>query len=122
MGMEKVLVVEDNSANMKLVVLLLNSAGYQVLQAFDAESGLVMARQEQPDLILMDIQLPGMDGLTATRQLKQESATRGIKVIALTGMAMQGDAEKVLSAGCDGYISKPISYNTFLEKISAVLK
>lgn len=120
--MPTILVVEDNPSNMKLVALLLRNAGHQVLQAADAEAGLALARREHPDLVLMDIHLPGMDGLSAARELKQDSVTGAIKVIAVTGMAMQGDEEKALSAGCDGYIAKPISHHTFLEKISEALK
>lgn len=120
--MPTILVVEDNPSNMKLAVLLLHSAGYQVLQAADAEAGLALARRERPDLVLMDIHLPGMDGLSAARELKRDAATRAIKIIAVTGMAMQGDEEKALFAGCDSYISKPISHHTFLEKINGVLK
>ena len=106
--MAKVLIVEDNSANMTLAVFLLQSAGHSVLSARDAEAGLTLARDEQPDLILMDIQLPGMDGLQATALLKRDDATRAIPVIALTALAMKGDEERIRAAGCDGYIAKPM--------------
>jgi two-component system cell cycle response regulator DivK len=119
--MPTILVVEDNATNMKLAVLLLESAGYTVLSAFDAETGLTMARTEQPHLILMDIQLPGMDGLQATALLKQDEATRAIPVIAVTAQAMKGDEERILAAGCDGYIAKPLSYEHMLATISAQL-
>jgi two-component system cell cycle response regulator DivK len=119
--MSKVLVVEDNPANMTLAVFLLNSAGHAVLTAKDAEAGLAMARAEQPDLILMDIQLPGMDGLQATAQLKSDETTRMIPVIALTALAMKGDEERIRSAGCDGYIAKPMRYQEFLSAIAAHL-
>src|SRR5436853_7796356 len=99
--MVKVLVVEDNPANMKLAALLLRNAGHVVLCAADAESGLTLARAEKPDLILMDIQLPGMDGLAATALLKKDPATAAIPIIALTAMAMKQDQEKILAAGCD---------------------
>ena len=119
--MAKVLIVEDNSANMTLAVFLLQSAGHAVLSARDAEAGLTLAREEQPDLILMDIQLPGMDGLQATGLLKRDDATRGIPVIALTALAMKGDEERIRAAGCDGYIAKPMRYQEFLSKIAAQL-
>lgn len=119
--MGKVLVVEDNPANMTLATFLLQSAGHTVLGAMDAEAGLTMARLEQPDLILMDIQLPGMDGLEATAQLKRDVATRAIPVIALTALAMKGDEERIRAAGCDGYIAKPMSYKDFLATIAAQL-
>jgi CheY-like chemotaxis protein len=119
--MSKVLIVEDNVANMSLAVFLLNSAGYAVLSATDAEAGLALARDEQPDLILMDIQLPGMDGLQATLLLKQGDATRRIPVIALTALAMKGDEARIRAAGCDGYIAKPMDYRNFLDVIATHL-
>jgi len=119
--MGKVLVVEDNPANMTLATFLLKSAGHTVLSATDAESGLTLARSEQPDLILMDIQLPGMDGLQATALLKADNATRAIPVIALTALAMKGDEERIRAAGCDGYIAKPLAYREFLATISILL-
>ena len=119
--MAKVLIVEDNSANMTLAVFLLQSAGHSVLSARDAEAGLTLARDEQPDLILMDIQLPGMDGLQATALLKRDDATRAIPVIALTALAMKGDEDRIRAAGCDGYIAKPMRYQEFLATIAAQL-
>jgi two-component system cell cycle response regulator DivK len=119
--MGKVLVVEDNPANMTLATFLLQSAGHEVLGAKDAETGLALARAEQPDLILMDIQLPGMDGLQATALLKQDEATRDIPVIALTALAMKGDEQRIRAAGCDGYIAKPLAYKEFLATISSHL-
>jgi two-component system, cell cycle response regulator DivK len=119
--MAKVLVVEDNAANMSLAVFLLQSAGHTVVKATDAEAGLTLARHEQPNLILMDIQLPGMDGLEATALLKQGHATRCIPVIALTALAMKGDEERIRAAGCDGYIAKPMRYQEFLAAIAAQL-
>jgi len=116
-----VLVVEDNPANMTLATFLLKSAGYAVLSAVDAEAGLALARTEQPDLVLMDIQLPGMDGLQATAVLKGDAATRDIPVIALTALAMKGDEERIRAAGCDGYIAKPLAYREFLATIAARL-
>ena len=119
--MAKVLVVEDNAANMTLAVFLLQSAGHTVLSATDAEAGLTLARDEQPDLILMDIQLPGMDGLEATGLLKRDAATRAIPVIALTALAMKGDEQRIRAAGCDGYIAKPLAYRDFLAIVAAQL-
>ena len=119
--MAKVLIVEDNPANMKLAVFLLRSAGHTVLSATDAEAGLTLARDEQPHLILMDMQLPRMDGLEATALLKQDDATRAIPVIALTALAMKGDEERIRAAGCDGYIAKPMNYHEFLAAIAARL-
>ena len=119
--MAKVLIVEDNPANMKLAFTLLQSAGHSVLTAADAEAGLALAREEQPALILMDIQLPGMDGLEATMLLKQDAATCAIPVIALTALAMKGDEQRIRAAGCDGYIAKPMRYQEFLSTIAAHL-
>ena len=119
--MAKVLIVEDNSANMTLAVFLLQSVGHTVLSATDAEAGLTLARDEQPNLILMDIQLPGMDGLEATVLLKRDHTTGAIPVIALTALAMKGDEERIRAAGCDGYIAKPIRYHEFLATIAAQL-
>jgi two-component system, cell cycle response regulator DivK len=119
--MARVLIIEDNRANMTLAVFLLESAGHTVLTATDAEAGLKLARDERPNLILMDIQLPGMDGLEATALLKRDEATRAIPVIALTALAMKGDEERIRAAGCDGYIAKPLAYRDFLATISAQL-
>ncbi len=119
--MTTVLIVEDTPANMKLAVFLLQTAGHTVISATDAEAGLTLARDEKPDLILMDIQLPGMDGLEATVLLKRDAATRAIPVIALTALAMKGDEERIRAAGCDGYIAKPLEYRNFLAIISAQL-
>lgn len=119
--MAKVLVVEDNPANMTLATFLLESAGHVVLKAVDAETGLALASAEQPDLILMDIQLPGMDGLKATALLKAGVTTRDIPVIALTALAMKGDEARIRLAGCDGYIAKPLSYKDFLATIASEL-
>jgi two-component system, cell cycle response regulator DivK len=116
-----VLIVEDNPTNMKLAITLLESAGHDVLSATDAEVGLAMARDQRPALILMDIQLPGMDGLQATMELKRDEITRSIPVIALTALAMKGDEERIRAAGCDGYIAKPMRYQEFLSTIAAQL-
>jgi two-component system, cell cycle response regulator DivK len=119
--MRTVLLVEDNPANMTLAVFLLQSAGHRVLSATDAEAGLALARSERPDLILMDMQLPGMDGLEATMLLKRDDLTRAIPVIALTALAMKGDEERIRAAGCDGYIGKPMRYKEFLATIATHL-
>ena len=102
---------------MLLSVDLLEHAGHVVLQAVRADLGLEIAARELPDLILMDIQLPDMDGMSATRILKADPKTRDIPVIALTASAMKGDRERILEAGCDGYIEKPIRYKAFLEQV-----
>jgi len=120
--MAKVLIIEDNTANMTLAVFLLESAGHSVIGATNAEAGLTLAREEQPNLILMDIQLPGMDGLAATVLLKRDEATRAIPVIALTALAMKGDEARIRAAGCDGYIAKPLAYKDFWAVISAQLE
>jgi two-component system cell cycle response regulator DivK len=119
--MATVLIVEDNPANMTLAVFLLQSAGHTVLKALDAEAGLTLARDQQPNLILMDIQLPGMDGLQATALLKGSEVTRNIPVIALTALAMKGDEERIRAAGCDGYIAKPMRYQEFLATVESQL-
>ena len=119
--MAKVLIVEDNSANMTFAVFLLQSVGHTVLSATNAEAGLTLARDEQPNLILMDIQLPGMDGLEATMLLKRDNATGAIPVIALTALAMKGDEERIRSAGCDAYIAKPMRYRNLLEVVESQL-
>jgi len=117
-----VLVIEDNELNMKLVRTLLQLGNYRVLEAIDAKNGIQMAREHQPDLILMDIQLSGMDGLSATRIIKEDRALKDIAVVALTSYAMQGDERKAIEAGCNGYIPKPIKTRSFLESISRFLK
>ncbi len=119
--MHKILVIEDNESNMKLTVFLLENAGYTALQATDAELGIQIALREQPDLILMDVQLPGMDGLQATRIIKANPLTKNIKIIAMTALVMAGDREKIIEAGCNGYVPKPIQYKDFLKMISELL-
>ncbi|KAB2897842.1 MAG: response regulator [Burkholderiaceae bacterium] len=113
-----VLVIEDNPANMKLSAMLLERAGYTTLRAWNAQDGLALAREHVPHLVLMDIQLPGMDGLEATRILKADPLTRDIQVVALTAFAMKGEQERIREAGCDGYITKPIDYKRFLAEIA----
>lgn len=106
---------------MTLATFLLQSAGYEVISATDAETGVGLARTQCPALILMDIQLPGIDGLQATAQLRAEESTRGIPVIALTALAMKGDEQRILAAGCDGYIAKPLDYKAFLATVASYL-
>ena len=120
--MAEILIVEDNEANMRLARLLLVNAGHSVLWAADAETGLTLAREKQPALILMDIQLPGMDGLAATSLLKQDLNTAHIPVIALTAMAMKEDREKTMLAGCDAYVIKPLRYKELYEVIDTLLQ
>ena len=119
--MANVLIIEDNAPNMTLAIFLLRSVGHSVLTATDAEAGLALARAEHPDLILMDIQLPGMDGLEATGLLKRDETTRAIPVIALTALAMKGDEARIRAAGCDGYIAKPMRYQDFLKTVAEQL-
>ncbi len=119
--MARVLIIEDNPANMKLSCLLLRHASHDVLCAVDAESGLTLARTEQPDLILMDMQLPGMDGLAATALLKKDPLTAAIPVIALTALAMKADQDRCQQAGCDGYIAKPLRYQELYAAINDLL-
>jgi two-component system cell cycle response regulator DivK len=119
--MAKILIVEDNVANMKLVRILLAKAGHVALCARDAETGLTLARSEQPDLILMDIHLPDMDGLAATALLKQDPATAAIPVVALTAMAMKADREKSHLAGCEAHIAKPLRYRELYAVIDNLL-
>lgn len=118
---KKILIVEDNPANMKLASFLLEHAGYGVLRAENAVDGIALARARLPSLILMDIQLPGMDGLTATRIIKADALLRGIKVVALTAFAMKDDEQRILAAGCDAYIAKPIQYKAFLAEVARLL-
>ena len=119
--MAKILIVEDNPANLKLALLLLHRVGHEVLTAMDAEAGIALALAEHPELILMDIQLPGMDGLAATRQLRQNTASAAIPIIALTALAMKDDEAKALAAGCDAYIAKPLRYQELYAAIDSLL-
>lgn len=118
---KKILVIEDNPQNMEMVAMMLARAEYKVLKAEDAQNGISLARQLQPDLILMDIQLPDMDGLDATRILREDADTSDIKIVALTAYAMKGDREKMLAGGCDDYISKPFRYREFMAKVEKIL-
>ena len=122
MKIKTILVVEDNELNMKLVRGLIKIGKYRMLEANDAESGIQLIREQRPDLVLMDIQLPGMDGLSATKVIKEDPDFKDIPIVALTSYAMQGDKEKALAAGCTGYITKPIDTRNFLETVSQYLK
>jgi CheY-like chemotaxis protein len=116
-----ILIVDDDPRSMKLTYDLLKIFGYQTLSATDGLQAVEMAKNHKPDLILMDIQLPGMDGLSATRMIKSDVITRNIPVVAATAYAMQGDEEKAIQAGCDGYITKPIDIRVLLKTVEKYL-
>ncbi len=120
--MARILIVEDSPANMTLVETLLESCGHTLFEADRAPLAIEIAQREQLDLILMDIQMPGMDGIEATRILKADPRTRAVPVVALTAFAMKGDRERLLEAGCDDYIEKPINYIDFLEQVTAIIE
>ena len=119
--MKKILVVEDNQINMYLCCRILKSSGYEVIEARSGEEGVELAIKERPDLIIMDIQLTGIDGLEATKRIRESEADGEIPIIALTSYAMAGDKKKALKAGCTGYIEKPINPDTFLGEIEKYL-
>jgi len=119
--MSRILVVEDSPSNIALAQVVLQHAGHEVLIAEDGPSGLQSAREHRPDLILMDVQLPGMDGMSVTRELKADPATATIPVLALTAFAMKGDAEKIRAAGCDAYLAKPFQFPELLATIDRLL-
>ena len=112
-----ILIIEDNDLNMKLVKSLLKIGEFDVIEAENAEKGIQLTRDYHPDLILMDIQLPGIDGLQATRKIKEDDDINDIPIVALTSYAMQGDRQKAIDAGCSGYITKPIDTRGFLNNI-----
>lgn len=116
-----VLVVEDNALNLKLVRDVLGHAGYRVLEAGDAERGIALARQEAPDLILMDVQLPGIDGVEALARLRADPVTSSIPVVALTALAMKEDRERCLAAGFDGYLEKPVSVPALAGQVAEMI-
>jgi len=118
----RILVVEDNPDNITLIADVLSSLDYEVLQATDGEQGVWLATTEHPDLILMDLSLPRMDGWTATREIKANPALREIPIIALTAHAMVGDRERALEAGCDDYVAKPINLRELASKLSQFLR
>jgi CheY-like chemotaxis protein len=117
----KILVVDDNATNLKLVSDLLEFEGHEILKAADAEAAQLVLAISLPDLILMDIALPGMDGLTLTRKLKADARTSQIRIVALTAFAMKGDDQKTFDAGCDGYITKPINTRTLPTQVAEYL-
>lgn len=121
MASERILVIDDNPQNLKLVRIVLTKAGYQVATAGDGEEAWRMMESLAPQLILMDLQLPGLDGLTLTRRLKEHPTYRDIIVIALTAYAMTGDDQKAFAAGCEGYISKPIDIETLPRDVAGYL-
>lgn len=117
----KILIIEDNEQNMYLLTFLLNRHGHEVVQACNGRQGIELAERENPDLILLDIQLPQMDGYAVARQIKAIQLLAGIPIVAVTSYAMVGDREKTIAAGCSGYIEKPINPDMFLEQISEFL-
>ncbi|MFI5339821.1 MAG: response regulator [Candidatus Methylomirabilales bacterium] len=121
MGGKRILLIEDNAINRRLAQFLLKSQGYEVWEVTSAPEAFESLKERQPDLILMDIQLPGMDGLTATRQLKADPTTRDIPVLVVTSYAMKGDEAKAFEAGCSGYVTKPIDKRVFLEAVAKAL-
>ncbi|MBI3006874.1 MAG: response regulator [candidate division NC10 bacterium] len=122
MPRKRILVVEDNPMNMELVCEVLEAHGYEVWQATSAAEALERLKRVKPDLILMDIQLPGLDGLALTKRLKQEPATRDILVVALTAHAMKGDRDRILEAGCCGYLPKPIDIKQLTTQVARLLR
>lgn len=117
-----ILIVEDNDLNMKLFHDLLEAHGYNTLQTKDGMEALKIAREQRPDLILMDIQLPEVSGLEVTKWIKEDDELRSIPVVAVTAFAMKGDEEKIRQGGCEAYIAKPISVAQFLETVESLLK
>ncbi len=120
--MPKILLVEDNEMNRDMLARRLERRGYQVISAVDGRAGVAMGQSESPDLILMDMSLPVLDGWEATRLLKASSRTRSIPIIALTAHAMSGDRDKALDAGCDDYDTKPVELPRLLDKIESLIK
>jgi two-component system, cell cycle response regulator DivK len=115
---KRILIVEDEPKNLKLMRDILQRFSYETVEAYDGEQGVEMAKTTNPDLILMDIMMPKMDGLEATRQIKADSVTRNIPIIALTSYAMKGDRERTLEAGCDTYLAKPVNITEVLKKVA----
>jgi CheY-like chemotaxis protein len=119
---QRILVIDDNPTNLKLAMCVLELEGYRVDQAIDAEQALIFLRDIVPDLIFMDISLPGMDGLTLTRMLKDQDRFKHVPIVALTAFAMKGDEERAREAGCDGYIAKPIDTRAFPAQVAGYLR
>jgi CheY-like chemotaxis protein len=122
MNGKKILIIEDNLLNLELATDLLEANGFAVSSAQTAEEGLRLARELLPDLVLMDFSLPGMDGLSATKNLKADPATHHLAVVGLTANAMKGDEELALAAGCDGYLTKPIDTRTFIAAVTKFIE
>ena len=119
--MAKILVVDDEPVNLKLAVFVLAQAGHEVLNAQGGAEGVATALAHSPDLVLMDVQMPGMDGIAALQCLRADPRSAAFKVVAFTGLAMKGDAERLLAEGFDGYLEKPIRYKEFLASVAALL-
>lgn len=119
--MKRILVVEDNETNMYLIRFILSKSGHEVIEARTGEEGVEFAIREKPDLVIMDLQLPGIDGLEATKRIRESETNGELPIIALTSYAMAGDKEKALAAGCTGYIEKPINPETFMAEIEKYL-
>ncbi len=119
--MKRILVIEDNETNIYLIGFILKKNGHEAIEARSGEEGIELAVKEKPDLILMDIQLPGIDGLETTKRIRELDAGRKIPIIALTSYAMTGDKQKALEAGCTGYVEKPLNPETFLGQIEKFL-
>ena len=120
--MAKILVVDDDPRNLRLAVTVLEQAGHEVLSAEGGAEGVEVALAHAPDLVLMDVQMPGMDGVAALRRLRADPRTAALKVVALTALAMKGDAERLIKEGFDGYLEKPIRYKEFLASVAALLE
>ena len=119
--MKRILIIEDNESNLYLTRFILEKNGYQVIEAREGIQGVELAKNEKPDLIIMDIQLPDINGLEAVRRIRDSKADHEIPIVALTSYAMVGDREKALAAGCNGYIEKPINPDTFMAEIKEFL-
>lgn len=119
--MAKILVVDDDAVNLRLAATVLEQDGYEVLSAQGGAEGVAVALAQAPDLMLMDVQMPGMDGIAALKRLRADSRSAALKVVALTALAMKGDAERLLAAGFDGYLEKPIRYKEFLSEVARLL-
>jgi len=120
--MARILVVDDDARNLRLAVTALEQAGHEVLSAEGGAEGIEAALAHAPDLVLMDVQMPGMDGVLALKRLRAEPRTAALKVVALTALTMKGDRERLLAEGFDGYLEKPIRYQEFLASVAALLK
>jgi len=122
MAGERILIVDDNPTNLKLVAYLMTANGFEVTTALDADAAIAAIRRDKPRLILMDVQLPGADGLALTRTLKADPETRDIVIVAVTAYAMKGDHDRAIAAGCDDYITKPIDTRSLPETIANHLR